>query len=177
MYGFLTDYGHQKDAGAVTMSMTLYQDDGQVVTFERGRGLRDGYSDDGSMYVVCAIHDPCDLGPGDYKYEVIAAIDNGDTVLRKSGSLRVVPADSNTTQTEEPPTDFDYFKRVLSYTKDEYPEPEVPVSVYESRLAICSECPLYQDDMCTECGCFMPVKAGLMVGDCPLDKWGQHVQD
>jgi len=38
-------------------------------------------------------------------------------------------------------------------------------------LAICRDCPLYQDGRCTECGCFVAAKVKLFSQKCPLEKW------
>lgn len=50
--------------------------------------------------------------------------------------------------------------------------PEVEPEVKASRLSICESCPkLLPTKQCKECGCFMPVKTGLLYASCPLQKW------
>lgn len=45
-------------------------------------------------------------------------------------------------------------------------------SVRESRLSICRACPKFTpQERCTECGCFMKVKAAFITSKCPLEKW------
>ena len=52
----------------------------------------------------------------------------------------------------------------------------VAVSADETatRLAICSQCEFYRtsDGTCSQCGCFIRLKAKLATEACPLDKWG-----
>jgi Family of unknown function (DUF6171) len=43
--------------------------------------------------------------------------------------------------------------------------------VRESRWSICLECPMLQNNRCTQCGCFMKVKTALQTSKCPIDKW------
>jgi hypothetical protein len=50
--------------------------------------------------------------------------------------------------------------------------------VAAERLAICAECPeldktLYQ---CKICWCFMKGKTLFMDSQCPLNKWGKHIE-
>lgn len=50
--------------------------------------------------------------------------------------------------------------------------PEVDEEVRTTRLAFCEKCPsLLISKQCKECGCFMPIKAGLFHATCPLGKW------
>lgn len=41
------------------------------------------------------------------------------------------------------------------------------------RLAICNECPALMKEnwVCSQCGCFMKVKARKEDSTCPLNKW------
>ena len=48
--------------------------------------------------------------------------------------------------------------------------------VKELRLSMCRDCPSWKNYRCTECGCQMRVKAGLSSSECPLKKWGRHLQ-
>lgn len=46
--------------------------------------------------------------------------------------------------------------------------------VYESRIAICGQCPHYINSRCELCGCFMQAKARINAPKeqlCPKDKW------
>jgi hypothetical protein len=47
------------------------------------------------------------------------------------------------------------------------------VNMYDTRIAICKECPSYEKitSMCKECGCFMFLKARFDDVYCPLGKW------
>ena len=42
---------------------------------------------------------------------------------------------------------------------------------YEARLAICDRCEFRSGNRCTECGCFLTVKATARAFKCPLGKW------
>ena len=48
----------------------------------------------------------------------------------------------------------------------------VETVIAEERLAICKACPqLLPTGTCSECGCFMAIKAKLPNASCPLHKW------
>ena len=46
-------------------------------------------------------------------------------------------------------------------------------SEYEDRISICKACPFlhYKKNQCTDCGCFIHLKARLKVEDCPQGYW------
>lgn len=50
--------------------------------------------------------------------------------------------------------------------------------VKELRMDICMVCPSWEhtSNRCTECGCQMRVKVSLRSSECPLKKWGRHVE-
>lgn len=43
----------------------------------------------------------------------------------------------------------------------------------EQRLSTCEKCPVYNKEkqLCTNCGCFMPVKVKFVAMKCPLQNW------
>lgn len=41
----------------------------------------------------------------------------------------------------------------------------------EARLAVCHDCPKYNERTCSLCGCNMRVKASWAEQKCPLGKW------
>ena len=43
--------------------------------------------------------------------------------------------------------------------------------VIRKRIARCNECPHRNQNRCSECGCFIHGKAGLVAERCPLKKW------
>ena len=47
-------------------------------------------------------------------------------------------------------------------------------NVKEERIKICESCEHYDSESkrCSECGCFVHIKAGWASEKCPLDKWG-----
>ncbi len=51
--------------------------------------------------------------------------------------------------------------------------------VSNERLAICRECPELEPTLvqCRICGCFMKGKTMFMNSECPLNKWGKHIED
>ena len=50
--------------------------------------------------------------------------------------------------------------------------PDADPELKASRLSICATCPnLMVTNQCSECGCFMPVKTGLLYAKCPIGKW------
>ena len=44
--------------------------------------------------------------------------------------------------------------------------------VVVERYSICEQCPnLTEEGRCTECGCFMNIKAHYATAECPVGKW------
>ena len=45
--------------------------------------------------------------------------------------------------------------------------------VYVERINICKSCPKYLEltNECAECGCYIPMKAKIILDSCPLGKW------
>ena len=45
--------------------------------------------------------------------------------------------------------------------------------VYKERTEICRSCEKYNEfeNMCNECGCYIPAKAKIILDSCPLSKW------
>ena len=41
----------------------------------------------------------------------------------------------------------------------------------EERQEICNECPHFNEDKCTLCGCYTPVKTRWFTEECPIEKW------
>ena len=41
----------------------------------------------------------------------------------------------------------------------------------ERRIALCKGCSQLNDSRCAACGCFIQIKAGLKISQCPLKKW------
>ena len=56
--------------------------------------------------------------------------------------------------------------------------PTVPDSVFEKRLAICSDCEFWDEKgffgtgKCLKCGCSSKAKLKMATSKCPVDKWG-----
>ena len=53
----------------------------------------------------------------------------------------------------------------------------VPEEVKKERLNICSSCEYYKDNRCSQCGCFMNIKAEWADQQCPLRKWLRYEKD
>lgn len=43
--------------------------------------------------------------------------------------------------------------------------------VVQNRINTCKGCPFLNESRCSECGCFINVKAGLKAEKCPKGKW------
>ena len=58
---------------------------------------------------------------------------------------------------------------------DKFDSNSISVSedVYEQRIKICKSCPklILDINVCSECGCLMPIKAKLDQAFCPIGKW------
>ncbi len=53
----------------------------------------------------------------------------------------------------------------------------VSEEVFNTRMKICSECPLFEahHKRCSECGCFMEAKSTFKKTYCPVGKWNAEV--
>lgn len=83
---------------------------------------------------------------------VVLEIANGQAVYRRVGTADVVPA--------EVPTNPSLLRKAGNLVRDSLTHlldagRKVPPEVYDARLAVCRECPLYRDNHCTHrnCGC------------------------
>lgn len=45
--------------------------------------------------------------------------------------------------------------------------------VAEQRMVVCRGCEIRHEltNVCTACGCFLPLKIRLLKSECPLEKW------
>lgn len=41
----------------------------------------------------------------------------------------------------------------------------------DQRLAICQQCPFFQQGLCLKCGCYTRFRASLKNKSCPMAKW------
>ena len=161
-----------------TMSMTLTTAEGTDFEFTFGQGLTEGKQPDGTAAVIFAIHEPADLGLGDHTFHVTAEGPDG-VVLDETGTLTVVANPDGATVSPGKPTWFDAINPTSPElgSGGELPAPEIPTAIRDERLVICNGCPALNKDTaeCTECGCYMPIKSGLISAECPLGKWGKYV--
>lgn len=158
------------------MSMSI---NGNTLTF--GKGLSEGKQINGSVVVVLAIHDPYEVGVGTHPFTLSVTGDSDEVYLDLQGELVVEENPDGVTESPGHPLWFDAFHPnppVITggVNSDNLPDPEVPLTVRDSRLEICMSCPSFTKDSgeCVECGCFMPYKTGLVTASCPLGKWAEH---
>ena len=76
------------------------------------------------------------------------------------------------------PVSIDTVKNLTKASRDIFMRRFVSEDVKQIRMDICVVCPSWEhsNNRCTECGCQMRVKASLRSSECPLKKWGQHVE-
>ena len=53
---------------------------------------------------------------------------------------------------------------------------KAPDHVYKSRIEICNSCDKLNGSKCSECGCFVSMKASWSSEKCPLEKWTEYKQ-
>lgn len=75
------------------------------------------------------------------------------------------------------PVSIESVKGMTKGARDLFLRRFVPEDVKQLRMDICMACPSWDKryNRCTECGCQMRVKAGLTSSECPLKKWGRHL--
>jgi len=51
--------------------------------------------------------------------------------------------------------------------------------IFQERMNICINCDKHDPgpNRCKECGCFLDVKARLMLDSCPLNKWTESIEN
>ena len=76
------------------------------------------------------------------------------------------------------PVSIDTAKSLTRAGRDIFLRKFVSDDVRKIRMDICMVCPSWQhtNNRCTECGCQMKVKVSLASSECPLKKWGRHVE-
>ena len=60
-----------------------------------------------------------------------------------------------------------YFENVYEYISLIPAEQKCSDEVYKNRLAACKECDKLVNGMCSECGCFVEVRAVRKINRCP----------
>ena len=75
------------------------------------------------------------------------------------------------------PVSIETAKGLTIASRDIFLRKFVPDDIKQIRLDICKECPSWSErfNRCTECGCQMRIKAALSSSQCPLKKWGMHL--
>ena len=65
---------------------------------------------------------------------------------------------------------------LLNYAANSFQS--VSEHVKQERIKICEGCEYYTEDKrCSECGCFVHIKAGWASEKCPLDKWDMKIKE
>lgn len=159
-----------------TISLSLVTAGGRLYDFTFGKGICEGSSPTRVGIIVFAVHEPENIGVGTHAYTVIASTPTG-VVFEQSGELVVSLNPGVGDPTTEPKMWFDAFDpspyAPPSDGVSQLPLPEVPAEVQEQRMDVCIMCPELDDNTseCHQCGCFMPLKTGLLGAACPLGKW------
>lgn len=68
--------------------------------------------------------------------------------------------------------DGSYFESVYKYIASIPEEQKTSPDRYALRLEKCKICGYMQNGMCTQCGCFVEVRAAKRSQRCPMDAWG-----
>ena len=89
------------------------------------------------------------------------------------------------TENSKYPSLFEQGKNLANFSLDlikhihSNPDKFITVSdeTYRERMSICKSCDKYDefDNRCSECGCFLPAKARIILDSCPLEKWSTDV--
>jgi len=76
------------------------------------------------------------------------------------------------------PVSIDTVKNLTKASRDIFMRKFVSEDIKQIRMDICMMCPSWEhtNNRCTECGCQMRIKASLKSSECPLKKWGRHVE-
>jgi hypothetical protein len=178
LHGFVTpirladDHVIDMTPSHLDIQMTLETDEVSYV-FVHGRGFTEGRDAAGNLVAVFALHDPEELGLGEYAFS-LRVVEDDNAVYEETGILEVVAAAPGAKPTPGVLLWFDALHPSDPDADIEHlPAAEIPQTIQDLRLRICGECPAFQRDSgeCAECGCWMPYKSGLATAECPLGKW------
>jgi hypothetical protein len=75
------------------------------------------------------------------------------------------------------PVSIETAKDITKAGRDIFLRRFVPDDIKQIRMDICKVCPSWEhtSNRCMECGCQMRVKVSLSSSECPLKKWGIHL--
>lgn len=158
------------------ISLSLVTAGGRLYDFTFGNGICEGSSPTRVGVIVFAVHEPGNIGIGTHTYTVTASTPTG-VVFEDSGEIVVVENPGGGDPTTEPKMWFDAFDpsphAPPSDGGGQLPIPEVTTEVQEQRMAVCIMCPELsaKTSECRQCGCYMPLKTGLLGAACPIGKW------
>ena len=134
-------------------NISIYVQDNLIAQFYPQHGLQLGKDpDNGSTWVF--VEDP---PAGDYSLYVETG--EGEVLVQENGTFegeQILPDPL-------PPITWKH-----EYSGD---TEWVDVRTAVKRLEICKQCPRNQDNVCLDCGCFIPLKTKKASDYCPLHKW------
>lgn len=66
--------------------------------------------------------------------------------------------------------------KLLKYLHHNHTVLSVTEEVYKERIMTCRNCDKYNElqNVCMECGCFIPMKTKIVFDSCPLNKWTEN---
>lgn len=154
-----------EDDPRLSMDMVITRQDGSQLPLYYGKGLMEGWRPtDGTATIAVSVWEPERFGVGEHHFRVWAQDMNGELVLDHQGTLIVHP---------EPPGPVP--GGMVAPPWDLVPPLMIPApdALRDHRLSICASCPAFTaEEICSDCGCYMPVKAATLGADCPRDLWG-----
>ena len=102
----------------------------------------------------------------EYLYSLHVPDVSGNILLEDDGTITVVVHNPDGPMDVPEVTGQQPWNRVFAS------EEKVDNAIADARIAICTGCPFLVDDVCTECGCYMPIKAYIDNATCPIGNWG-----
>lgn len=154
----------------VKSDMRLVTQDGKKYQLTFNDGMNEGRIDELEQLAVSLhIWRPGMLGIGDHSYLLTVTDDNFKTLISEAGIIRVKPGGEappiTVLQGEDPTINSSQSMVGIESTVD--------LEIQEWRMKICSECPLYDaaQGICTDCGCYMPLKTRMQGAECPKNFW------
>lgn len=75
------------------------------------------------------------------------------------------------TKQKTDPLDLDIQTNSVPWDRSVFDAVPASEEVISERLSICKDCPFYQDDVCMQCGCYMPQKVTILSSVCPVGHW------
>jgi len=140
--------------------MTIYKNNEIVDVLSSGAGIALSLREDNSVKLLLAISDISHYEVGEYTYDLKIADKDNNMLIDEIGIIEI--KENVTGET---------INGSIMWDLDSPSDTKVSREHRLERLKICYSCPQFNNNVCLECGCWMPIKTTLKDSQCPINKW------